>query len=97
MNIYTFLLNFRGGTYVSQVRSNSLRSSLLDWSKNIDVTQIQYLGEKTKKELQHVILLEEDPIQLAGLQNVWCVHLMISVGSMLLNIVQTDGARVHKG
>jgi len=42
MNRYTFITEFRGGTYISQAESKDIESALLLWARNLDTKEIQY-------------------------------------------------------
>lgn len=45
MQLYTFILNFRGGTYISQFRGDDLVSVVRNWIEELDTTNIAHLGE----------------------------------------------------
>lgn len=87
MDRYTFVMEFRGGTYISQVEAGSLTLAIEKWSNSIDTKQIKHLGSIGKsmliKELE-----SEDPSPLQGLDDVWCLAASIKSGFVLINIVK---------
>jgi len=82
-------MEFRGGIYINQVKSDNLFNSIKTWAKEIKVKDIKYFGEKSKTELIKSISIA-DPKALTGIINVWCFSLSLSVGFILINIVKTD-------
>ncbi len=89
MDTYTFIMEFRGGTYISQVNAKNLEQGLISWCKNLDVTQIKYLGQKAKEELLGSIDSEElTPIN--SVKSVWYFCKGIRAGFLMVNIIKTD-------
>ena len=94
MKLFTYILDFRGGTYISQVQSDSLENSLNVWILQIEkeVNEIKYLGHKTinqMKEMQRNGGIEI-PTKLIGLNNVWYNEISTSSGYLRINIVLTS-------
>lgn len=90
---FTFIANFRGGIYCSQVQANNVEDSLPEWLKNIekDRDQVKHLGSKIIEELRSEIACGDDPPALLdGLKNVWYVLYLTKKGVFSINIVQTD-------
>ena len=89
MNIYTFITEFRGGTYISQVKEINVNAAMILWSKSLDLSQIKFLGEKGKLELQ-AELNNESPTKLEGVENVWFFCLRIKPGLLMVNVIKTS-------
>lgn len=51
MPFYTFIMEFRGGTYVSQVESSSLLKACVKWAKGLEVSEIYGFGQSSKQNL----------------------------------------------
>ena len=86
-------MEFKGGTYCSQVVSKDVKESLQFWLSTIreQKSEIKYLGEKIWEEIANVIKDEDyQPVMLQGLKNIWCMHIPTRKGSININIVQTD-------
>ena len=88
MEKYTFIFEYKKGTYIKQVESRNLIDAIRLWSCQLNATDIPDFDDKKQKQLQHEIALE-DPIALYGMNNVWCMFLRIGRSSYLLNIVAT--------
>jgi len=90
---FTFIVNFRGGTYCSQVQSANINTATAKWIKEIEQQkdQIKHLGDKIIEELKKEIKDEiNEPAPLEGLKNIWYTGYSTSQGSFHINIVQTD-------
>jgi hypothetical protein len=88
MKKYTFILSFRGGTYISQIHSKNIEVALIDWAKAININDIQYFGKASKIELIE-LMKDEQPILLKGLENVWCISGVLKVGHFVGYVVQS--------
>ncbi|MFY0254328.1 hypothetical protein ACDQ55_10285 [Chitinophaga sp. 30R24] len=89
MNIYTFITEFRGGTYISQVKGINVNAAMVLWSESLDLAQIKFLGEKGKLELQ-AELNNESPTKVEGIENVWFFCLRIKPGLLMVNVIKTS-------
>jgi hypothetical protein len=91
MALYSIILDYRGGTYISQVRARTPRDAAKKWTRTLDVNEVKHLGAKGKQKL--ISNLEEDayglnePVALTGLTGVWCLSMPIPGGRV--NIVET--------
>lgn len=84
---YTVIMDFKGGTYISQVQSENQKNALEKWALELDTSEIFGLGDAGKARLLKGARSEE-PIALEGLSQVWCAYCLIP-GPALINIVQT--------
>lgn len=89
MKVYTFIMEFRGGTYISQVSSNSLKNSVQNWAQNLNINEINFFDQQSQKELVELVV-DNKPIGISGLLNIWCLSLSLKRGFVLITIVQTD-------
>jgi hypothetical protein len=91
--LYTVIMEYREGTYISQVDGDSVVEALQKWASALDPAGIQGLGQARKKDLIDDIGsslahgLKAEPLQ--GLLNVWCTSALTSGGFMLINLVAT--------
>ncbi|RFS23493.1 hypothetical protein DVR12_10800 [Chitinophaga silvatica] len=88
MDRYTFFMEFRGGLYISQVKEVNLRTAIVLWSESLDITEIKFMKEKGKLELQRV-LQNEDPTPIDGVPNVWILHTIIKAGFVTIHAIKT--------
>jgi hypothetical protein len=91
MPLYTFILDFAGGTYISQVVESSVTSACVKWAEALDTSGLKGIGSKSKESLKKQ-LKEEQPQPLEGILNTWCVTASLRGELALINIVQTDDA-----
>ena len=87
-NLHTIFLDFRGGTYVSQIRSTNPLEALKDWAKSLPEEDL-HVWQLRRDDLIRVIQ-DGSLIPLADCLNVWC---LAGVGKgdelILLNVVTT--------
>lgn len=92
--LFTYILNFREGTYISQVEAKSIKDSVAAWIEKLKKDQnIQHLGPKGISEIRYLLLEsynENQPLPIKRLENTWCTSFSIKKGFGLVNIVQTD-------
>jgi hypothetical protein len=90
MALFTVVLEFDGGTYISQFRATSVRAA-------IEKHASQLVGNKavstltTRRRLAHD-LSADGPVAIEGVQNVWCCSASIGKKFALANIVATAEA-----
>ena len=91
--MYTFIMEFRGGTYITQVYAVTLEEAILNWGEKIQIQKIKHLGLKSNKEIRFILLNPDDddkPVELDGGKNIWFLCLLLKVGCLHINIVKTD-------
>ncbi|SRR6266545_1081438 len=89
MPFYTFIMDYAGGTYVSQVTARSEKSACVKWAQRLEVSQIQGLGRKGQESLIQQVK-DDPPGPLNGTLNAWCTGALIHGKFALINLVQTD-------
>ena len=89
MPLFTFLMEFKGGTYLAQVRESSPRRALRRWLQTLDVDPITGMGAGTKREFLKW-LPESGPVRVAGLQNAWCATFTSRSAHALVHFVRMD-------
>jgi hypothetical protein len=88
------MMEYRGGTYISQVKARSVDYVLLLWAKSLDPHPIAGFGERRKQELIAAVQEDEnDLVPLSGLKNAWCASALISSRLALINVVATVSRR----
>lgn len=88
MALFTFIMDYRGGTYISQVNANSLNKAKEKWVMQIKVTEVKDLGDKTMKQLVEE-LLEDDSVLIDGLKNIWHNLYLVKGGYITVHIIKT--------
>lgn len=91
--LYTYIMEFRGGTYITQVMCDSLDDSLAAWLTQIEkeIKDIKYIGIKTINQIRKQLINNdiEKPGLLTGIKNVWYIGISTNVGYLFINIVKT--------
>ncbi|WP_337964707.1 hypothetical protein [uncultured Flavobacterium sp.] len=91
--IFTYIAEFRGGTYCTQVSAINIETSILKWFERInnEKEEIKYLGLKTLEDLkQQININDNSPIPLKGLKNIWFLSLRTKSGQFSINIIKTS-------
>lgn len=91
--LFTYIMDFKGGTYITQVHADSLNDSVVAWALQIEVkiTEIKFVGNKTVNQIKDLISkkLIDMPTPLTGLENVWYLEIYTQIGVLRINIVKT--------
>jgi hypothetical protein len=90
---YTFIMNFRGGTYCSQLKAFDIEQALNKWTNKIkkDSAEIKYLTLDKLTKLKAEIGNGERPTKLKGLKNIWfSFFLLTNKDEIYLHIIKTD-------
>jgi hypothetical protein len=92
MRLYTVILEYDGGTYISQVRASDETEAVKAWAKvfweeNYIPKTSRYLANAVYKEIQNDWI---KPIALSGVVAVWCLTASFRRKIALLNIVKTS-------
>jgi hypothetical protein len=94
MPLFTIILDFKGGTYIGQVKAATPSAALCAWAVGLDPVPIKHFGPARKKQLVAEVewRLENglSPTPLTGLKNAWCAG--CCPGGGLINMVRTDQA-----
>ncbi|HLM61438.1 MAG TPA: hypothetical protein VK308_11600 [Pyrinomonadaceae bacterium] len=88
MFLYTFIMEYAGGTYVSQVNAENQKAACVLWAQNLKVDEIYKFGEITKSQLVEQMKAEE-PTALRGVINTWFISANLRGGSAYINLVRT--------
>jgi hypothetical protein len=90
MNNYTFILEYRKGTYISQFMAETINDAMTKWASSIDHNTIPNFLVNDKKLLMKEVKKEENiPMLIKNIANVWCFFFIVRRSSLLLNIVLT--------
>lgn len=90
MALFTLILEYRGGTYASQVAAASPTKALRAWADKLDGQAVQSLGRKRTHALVKATRGgAEAPLSLEGIANVWCWSVVVGGALALVNMVKT--------
>lgn len=86
--LYTFILMFQGGIYVSQIVEQSPKTALLKWTISLNVDEIEGLGQRRKERII-AEAKEEHPTLIKGMTTVWCSMFLSGKNLAVVNYVET--------
>ena len=76
--MYTFILDYDEGTYISQIKSRALERAVLKWAEALDIEAIDGCLNKHKMQIISEIKSEfEKPIPIKEMNNVWFMSFII--------------------
>ena len=85
MKKFTFIAEFRGGTYITQYNTVDILEALSIWVESLDNS---IYPQRIIHKLQKAIA-NEQPIPIKGVDNVWCCSFSPYNSFLLLNIIET--------
>lgn len=85
--LYTLILEYRGGTYMAQCRASSMAQLLPIWISGLSDADLRTWG-LSRVDLMDFISRQE-PTALDGLQGAWCCTGVCNDDLLLLNVVKT--------
>ncbi|NOT46733.1 MAG: hypothetical protein HOP17_03140 [Acidobacteria bacterium] len=89
MPYYTFILEYKGGTYMLQTLSGSPNTAFVKGAKSMDAVNVTGLKKAGKASLIEQMKSNEiTPV--TGLTNVWCKTALISGRLAIVSLIQTD-------
>lgn len=93
MPLYTFVLDYEGGTYVSQVDAPSFGVAPAIWAETLVPGVVHGMREASIRQLRNE-LAEKEAVLLEGLTHAWCITALVRGKLALINYVQTCGHEV---
>src|SRR5262245_52732914 len=96
-NLCTFVLDYRGGTYISQVEARGPAEALEAWLDTIDLDEITGLTNRSRARFRESILSHHnDIVPVNEVQNVWCASGVVRGALALVHIIHTHGERPRR-
>jgi hypothetical protein len=88
MPLYTFIMEYAGGTYISQVEASSPKKACVEWLLNLNPRMVSGLGKKGKMLLVEK-MAQAEPTPVNEVLNTWCISANVSGEMVLVNLVRT--------
>jgi hypothetical protein len=85
--LFTFILEFGGGTYITQAEADDVSSASVKWLAALTSAELKEWG-LSREALQES--LDEGLVALDGVRYVWCGGGLAGKKSILLNVVATE-------
>lgn len=89
MSLYTLVLDYHGGTYISQFRAPGPVEAVTAWCQELEDNQL--LGEPSSDVARGILedAVENRLVEVEDLLGVWCAATTTSGALALLNVIQT--------
>jgi predicted butyrate kinase (DUF1464 family) len=81
-------MEFKGGTYLAQIRASSPEAALEKWARGLDVKKIEGMTAAIKRQFVEW-LPEARPAEVEGLKSTWCSGFVARSSSALVHFVRT--------
>ena len=89
--LYTFILEFRGGTYLSQVLTDDVTKALCNWCITIEdcnlIDNSEGIAYGFREVYQDADFIER-PVSIDGLKFVWCASALVGDDAAIVHIVR---------
>jgi len=93
MAFWTVIADYRGGTYISQVRAVNVSQALMKWAMAFPHISGSSIGAKTKAKLVSAARdKQERPTPIKETQNVWYWNPLNLRPPIVLHLVKTNQA-----
>ena len=87
MSLFTAVLEFRGGTYIAQVKAANIKKAVERYANELLV--VTAIGTMPTRRRLANELSKEEPVPLKSVENVWCCSAIVTGDFALLNIIRT--------
>ena len=92
-DLFTFVMDFRGGTYFDQLTAGSIKQAVSKWADNLNVNEIEHFGKKSKQQILETLADQNTteiitPLEIA--KNVWRFSFRFKTGFAVVHIIKTD-------
>jgi hypothetical protein len=87
-SIFTLIVDYDGGTYISQWSATSPKRALVKWARSFDFSVIPRVKNSWLEDLRTHIARER-PVRISGTKAVWCESGALGNKLMIINIVRT--------
>jgi len=84
---YTVLVEFAGGTYLSQFKASTPKQALARWTEAS--TRVTGVPKKLREVMKKQLGFGDEPVAIRGLKNVWCISEEHENKLALIHIIQT--------
>ena len=90
MNLYTLVLDFHGGTYISQFEADTPAEAVAAWCQELQAEQL--LGAVSSDVAEGVMIdaIENRLVEVEGLHGAWCAAATVEGNLALLNVIITQ-------
>jgi hypothetical protein len=90
MNLYTLVLDFHGGTYITQFDADTAQDAVTAWCRELQDEQL--LGEVSSDVAEGIMIdaIGNVLVEVDGLHGAWCAATTVNDQLALLNVIITQ-------
>ena len=89
LSLFTFFMEYRGGTYISQVKARDYSASPRIWVEELDTSPISPLEKDFKKKLRKSLDDFELIVPIEGIVNTWACS-FVHVKGITVHLTKTS-------
>ena len=86
--LFTLVVDIRGGTYLHQCTAPNVRMAVSSWARTFEPSTVEGLDEAGFRELTGGVQNDE-PTRVEGLDSVWCLSALVGDDLAIVNVIQT--------
>ena len=90
LHLYTFIMEFAGGTYIYQTTGIEINRVMINWIKQLDLKEIGVTKTTIDDILLEINSLEISPIPIEDVVNVWRIAFEMDNNYAEIHIIKTD-------
>ncbi|MEZ4799621.1 MAG: hypothetical protein R2809_07590 [Flavobacteriales bacterium] len=87
-SLYTFIMEFKGGTYISQVIADNEEKACNQWAESLNIDEIEGFGIRAKQAL-FVELKNEEATPIMNNKNIWMMGVDLLGHYSVIHIIKT--------
>jgi hypothetical protein len=88
--LFTFILEYRGGTHISQVTARSPKAALQRWAMSRRVWSAISSALRVRGRIEASAFLAENLVAVEGTTGVWCTTASVRRSFALVNVIRTE-------
>ena len=89
MPLYTYVVTYKGDTYVAQDKKSNFKGFISSWTRDMPAGAMKALTPSLTKELQNAAYYGEFP-SVPGRKNVWRKSFLLGGSEFVVVAVQTE-------
>ena len=89
MELFTFIMTYLGGTYISQVEARDKEQARDIWIRTLKIKEIKFFTIKDQENIIKENFVDDDLALIEGMKNVWFFMVETKKGFGHVNLIKT--------
>ena len=89
MELFTFIMAYLGGTYISQVEATDEEQARDIWIRNLKIEEIEFFTANDQENIIKEKFVDDDLALIEGMKNVWFFMVETKNGFGHINVIKT--------